>query len=288
MSNLIRVVPLVTVLLLPAAGSAAPHASHASSSRIAQMCSEGTRDVTSLPVDQYRRVDKLSDEQRAALDELAAATIKAAQDIKAACPTEAPPSAPARLAAMQKRVEAMIAAVAAIRPPMEKFYGLLDDEQKEEVIAIGQHQGPRGNLLDQDCGLAQAGVAGWPAAEVERAVHPNDAQRASLEVLEAAVAKAADAAKDSCPSDNLLTPTARLAAVSQRLDALLGSVKAVSGPLGDFYASLDDDQKARFDAISLSHSTQPDQPAKARSATTARRHHFVSIGSLIRRFLHAF
>ena len=42
-------------------------------------------------------------------------------------------TAPGRLAAMQQRIEAMISAVATVRPPLEKFYGLLDDEQKARL-----------------------------------------------------------------------------------------------------------------------------------------------------------
>ena len=189
---------------------------------------------------------------------------------------------------MQQRIKAMIAGVATIRPPLEKFYGLLSDEQKEQAIAIGQRQGPRGNLLEQDCRSAQAGVVEWPTAEVERVVHPTDAQRASLTVLEAAVGKADDVAKASCSTDSPLTPTGRLTATGQRLDALLQSAKAVRGPLDDFYATLDDGQKAQFDTISLSPTAQADQSSKAKSAAAAHRRHFISVGYLIRRILHSF
>jgi hypothetical protein len=253
------------------------------------MCEAGSRDVTALPIDQYQRTLKLSDEQRAALDEFAGAVTKAAQDTKAACPTEPAPSAPARLADMQQRIEATNAAVATIGAPLEKFYRLLGDEQKEQVIAIGQRQGPRGSLLDQDCRSGQAGVVEWPTQEVEQAVHPTDAQRASLTVLEAAVAKAEDIAKAACSTDSPLTPTGRLAATGQRLDALLQSVKAVREPLDDFYATLDDGQKARFDTILLSATAQADQTSKAKSAVAStHRRHFISLGYLVRRILHSF
>ena len=43
---------------------------------------------------------------------------------------------------------------------------------------------------------------------------------------------------------------------------------------------LDDEQKARFDAISLPRAKETEQP-RTRSG---RRHHYVSLGYLIRRF----
>ena len=53
----------------------------------------------------------------------------------------------------------------------------------------------------------------WPTADIDRTVRPTEAQRASLVALEDATAKAADMLKASCPTDNPLTPPARLAAV---------------------------------------------------------------------------
>jgi hypothetical protein len=60
----------------------------------------------------------------------------------------------------------------------------------------------------------------------------------------------------------------------------------MNGPLNDFYAMLDDEQKARFDAISFPQTSQAEQP-KARP-TPLHRHHFVNIGYVIRRLLRAF
>ena len=92
------------------------------SDQLAQMCGEDSRDIAGLPIDQIRSALALNDAQRAALDDLANASAKAAQEIKAACPTENSLTAPARLAAMQQRIEAMISAVEIVQPPLQKFY----------------------------------------------------------------------------------------------------------------------------------------------------------------------
>jgi hypothetical protein len=287
MHDLIRIAVITAALLIPAGGFAAQRSGgDASGARLAQMCEEGSRDITGLAIEDFQRTIGADAGKRAALDALANATVKAVQTIKVACPAQAPLTAPARLAATQARLEAMIAAVATVKPPLEKFYGLLDGEQKEAIVALGakDRKGQAASLLDQDCGAVPASV--WPAGEIERTVHPSEAQRASLAALQDAAAKAAEAAKGSCPSGDLLTPTARLAAVGKRLDALLQAVKSVVAPLNDFYATLDDGQKARFDAISLPQTSQADQP-KAK-AVVAHRRHYVSLGYVIRRLLHGF
>jgi hypothetical protein len=292
MRNLIPIAAVAAALLMPIDGIAAQRTggegAAADAGRLAQMCAEGSRDIAGLSVDQFQRTVQADDAQRAALDDLASATLKAAQDIKAACLAQPSLTAPGRLAAAQMRIEAMIAAVAIVRPPLEKFYGLLSDEQKERVIAFGrnQRQGRPGSLLDKDCGSAQTSVTAWPAADIERTVRPTEAQRASLVALQDAAAMAADLSKGSCAADDLLTPTARLAAIGKRLDTLLQAAKTVSAPLNDFYGTLDDEQRARFNAISLPQTSQIEQPKAG--PTHVHRRHFVSLEYFIRRLFRGF
>ena len=73
-----------------AAGTPAPAARP-----LAQMCGEDSRDIAGLPIDQFQQTIQLNDAQRAALDDLANASVKAAQDIRAACPNDIPLTAPA-------------------------------------------------------------------------------------------------------------------------------------------------------------------------------------------------
>jgi hypothetical protein len=290
MRNLIRITTLAAAVLAPMAGFAAQRTGTdlGGGARPTQMCDAASREIAGLPVDQFQRTVKADDTQRAALDDLAKAALKAAQDIKAGCPTEPALTAPGRLAATQMRLEAMVAAVATVRPPLETFYGLLNDEQKEQIttLAQNQRQGRTRSLLDQDCGPAPSSASDWPAADIDRIVRPTEAQRASLVALRDAAAKATDMSKGSCPADNPLTPTARFAALAKRLDILLQAVKTEIAPLNDFYGMLDDEQKARFDAISPPQTSQGEQQ-KAKPAIAHHRH-FVSIGYFFRRLFRWF
>ncbi len=227
-------------------------AADAQSNQLAQMCGQDGRDIAGLPIDQIQQAIQPNDEQRAALDDLANASVKAQQDIKAACPTSVALTAPSRLAAMQKRIEALIAAVQTVQPALDKFYGLLNDEQKARLTALGRDQRNAASAsadTAQDCSGAQAGVIEWPTQKITDALQPTEAQRDSLNALAAASAKAADMLKASCQPSAALTPPARLAAAGQRLDTLLQATKTVSVALDDFYNKLTDEQKAQFEAI---------------------------------------
>ncbi len=225
---------------------------HGRAPAIAQLCGDDSRDVAGLPVDQIQAAIQPNDAQRAALDELENASIQAAQTIRASCPAQVASTAPGRLAAMQQRIETMISAVALVRPPLEKLYGLLDDEQKERLNALAEDQRkarPSTASLAQDCGHAQASVFQWPGSEIEDRLNPNDAQRAPLEALQDASAKSDSMLKTACEPNDALTPPARLAAVAKRLDVMLQAVKLVRPALENFYATLSDEQKAQFEAI---------------------------------------
>ena len=108
-----------------------------------------------------------------------------------------------------------------MQPPLEKFYGLLSDEQKARLTGLGNDQRQSqtaektAGSLAQSCGAAQPGVMEWPITEIDQTVRPTDAQRANLAALQNATTQAADLLKASCLTADLLTPPARLAAVGK-------------------------------------------------------------------------
>ncbi len=244
--------------------------------QLAQMCGDDSRNIAGLPIDQIQQTLQLDDAQQAALDELANASVKAAQQIKAACPTQIALTAPERLAAMQQRIEAMIAAVQTVQPALQKFYDILNDEQRARLNALAQNQRRReasrntNGSLTQTCRAAQPGVTDWPTAEIEARLHLNEAQRPSLAALQQASAKAAEMLQNSCPAEEPITPPARLEAIANRLDTMLQAVKMVRAALDDFYGKLSDEQKAQFEAIGPARSALSNPPAD--SQARARRH----------------
>lgn len=257
---------------LPPRASPAPGGPDAAPDRLVQMCGEDSRDVAGLPIDLIQQVIEPTETQRAALDDLANVSVTAAQNIKAACPTRISLTAPSRLASMQQRIEAMIAAVAIVQPSLDKFHGLLSDEQKARFNALGEDQRRQisarssNRSLARGCDVAPPAALKWPTEEIDARLRPGDTQRTSLVALQDASAKAADMLKTSCQAEDMVTPPARLAAVGKRLDTMLQSVKLVRSALDDFYGSLNDEQKAQFEAIGPRRTASSDQPG------TTRRH----------------
>ena len=99
------------------------------------------------------------------------------------------------------------------------------------------------------CSGQTAGLTDWPIERIAQTIQPDDAQRAALDQLRDATAKALDILKASCPTDLPSTPTGRIAAMQARLEAMLQAVRALRPALETFYQSLSDEQKARFNAL---------------------------------------
>jgi hypothetical protein len=99
----------------------------------------------------------------------------------------------------------------------------------------------------------------WPSDRIDRVVRPDDAQRAKLQGLQSAASRAADTIKAACPTEVPATPPARLAGVGQRLQAMLQGVEIIQPALADFYNSLGDDQKSRFNSMGRQLFAQSEQ-----------------------------
>lgn len=101
------------------------------------------------------------------------------------------------------------------------------------------------------CAALAPGITDLPIDRIQKAIDPNDTQKAILADLQAASAKANDILRGSCPSDTPLTPVSRLETVGKRIDAMLQAVQIMRAPLTTLDNSLDDTQRQRFNAIVL-------------------------------------
>jgi hypothetical protein len=226
------------------------------SDAIGQMCGDDTKEIAGWPIDRIQQLVTPDDRQRAALEDLSSASIKAAQIIKSGCPTSVAFAPTGRLEAMQRRIEAMQQAVETVRRPLDIFYDSLTDEQKAKFSA-GSPPPPGPEKIGHQRGTAQSCTAAnaanqWPQAKIEAALRPNAQQQVKLKALQDAATQAAELLAASCPADEPTTPPARLEAVSKRLEAMLTAVKNVRSTLDDLYANLSDDQKAKLNQIGQS------------------------------------
>ena len=216
---------------------------------LAQICGDDFSEFARLPIEQIRAAIRSSEEQRAALDELANASSEAAQAVSAACPKQAALTAPARLAAMQTRLEAMKAAIARMRNPFENFWEMLDDDQKAQLRDFAGQRAPFAPKVPFAQSCTPPDALPWPAREIEARLHLNDGQREQLGVLQRMSVHAGNTLNFDCQPDESLGPPDRLATAETRIDAMLDAIRQVAPALDDFLGSLSDEQKAQFESI---------------------------------------
>jgi hypothetical protein len=101
------------------------------------MCNPRAAGLAEWRADRIDSIVRPTDAQRPKLDELRKASLRAAEIIPAACPTDVPQSPVARLELMEKRMNAMLEALKVVRPAFAEFYGSLDASQQSRLNAAG-------------------------------------------------------------------------------------------------------------------------------------------------------
>jgi hypothetical protein len=220
-----------------------------------RICSGQAQGLTDFSIQKIVDQVQPTRDQQALLDDLRAATIKAVGVLQAACPTELPSTPIGRLAAMRTRVDAMLKAVATVRPALEKFYRSLSDEQRARFNAMdqGEQQAAhaQGSAMDRLCKGQDSAQGRLPIDRIERTLHLSPAQDDALKALDDATAQAANILKAQCQPAATLTPTGRLAAMEDRLSAMSKALQTTQAALNKFYGSLSDEQKAQFDRMNV-------------------------------------
>ena len=119
-----------------------------------------------------------------------------------------------------------------------------------ELAAYVTPQGRRGRRVPTAESLCEASDSGGlPVDRIAAAVTPNELQRTALDELASAWSNARDTIHAACPAQTPATAGDRLGLMRERLEAMIKAIDAVAPPLAKFTALLDDDQKARLNAI---------------------------------------
>src|SRR5438132_2951349 len=164
--------------------------------RAAEVCSDDAAQLTAWPFQRISEVVEPTEAQRPALDELQAASAKAIDMLKSGCPKDLPSIPTGRLAAMEGRLQVMLAAVQTVRPALERFYQSLSDEQRARFNAIAPTDDAAAAQDQRDltklCDQKTPGVTDLPIDRIASAVQPTSTQRAALDELKDASAKAAE------------------------------------------------------------------------------------------------
>ena len=207
--------------------------------------------VTNLPIDQIRQTVHPTADQEAALDDLSAASSQASDIVKSSCPSSVPLTPIGRLDAAEQRLDATIKAIQIIRSPLERFYQALSDEQRQRFNAMsGSTEGaPSAGNMVAACSQQGGSFIDLPVQRIEQVVLPTAQQQSAFNDLKKAAQKAGDQLQSSCPTAVPKSPVARVDTIETRLTAMADAIKSVRPDLQNFYASLNDEQKAKFNTM---------------------------------------
>jgi LTXXQ motif family protein len=224
----------------------------------AQTCGGMAPGVTDLPVDRLKKAIHLSDEQITALEALKAASSQASDVLQSSCSSEVAQTPLGRLDAVQKRIDGMTQALAIVRTPLDSFYNSLNEEQRQRLATLVPASGVKtnrrgssasGSDLANLCSHRAEGFTQLPVQRIEQSIKPTQQQQDAFEKLKAASSEAANQLQASCPSESPQAAMDRFDAVGKRLNAMAAAIKTVRPALASFYASLTDEQKARFNTL---------------------------------------
>jgi hypothetical protein len=245
--------------LNPAVAPAVAGATVGAPANVAATCSGLAPGVTQLPISRIRRTIDATDAQMAMLDQVQAASDQANVILRASCPASAPLTPVSRLDAVAKRLQAMMQAVDVLRGPLTTFYDSLDDQQKLKLAASARHGRTTGANVAVNqasakdlAALCQQEAQSFtllPVQRIEEILKPTGDQTAALDALKTASTTASSDLGASCPSVAPKSMAGRLDAISTRLLALEKATNVVKPALETFYASLSDEQKARFNVM---------------------------------------
>jgi len=233
-----------------------------SSAQVHELCKQPGGGVTAWPIADIDRVVQPNDEQRRLLNDLQAASQRAAETFAVACPAEndLAETAPGRIATIIGRLKATDEVIMAVRPALEAFYASLSDEQKQRFDTLGPKE-PRtasrggrntvGSATPQGngCGEASAGLTDLPMQQIETSVRPNDEQVEAFRRFKDATAKAVQHLQSHCPQDVAGTPASRLDAMHANIQAMIEAAEIIKPALEEFYVALSDEQKTRFNRL---------------------------------------
>jgi hypothetical protein len=91
----------------------------------------------------------------------------------------------------------------------------------------------------------------WPNDSTAKIIAPDEGQRGPLEQLRGNAGQQAEILRTACPNDIPADPLARIDVSNSAVDAMLAAVNAVLPSIEGFYATLEDEQKARLVALSI-------------------------------------
>jgi hypothetical protein len=212
-----------------------------------------------MPLDAVTQTVKPTESQGKALEQIQSVALNTAETLAATCPKRLPEGLNEQLAILSHTLEAMATSLGALRPTFTTSYGLLDDEQKARLVAMGMSNDAsgkqdvaskrNGSKRDSLCQQWVINLRSWPVRQIEDGTFLSDEQHAKLYELTAVIYRAAGRLGTSCSAGDRFTPPGRLEARQFQLEALQQGIDAIRPVFSQFESELTDVQKAKLGRV---------------------------------------
>ncbi len=117
----------------PMMGGGAAMGHHGMMGRLGMLCGPNAGRMADRMLDRLETLTNPMEAQREAFQQLKDAAGKAVEAARAGCTSERAITPPGRLAASEKRLDALLQAIKIVRPAMDAFYAGLTEEQKARL-----------------------------------------------------------------------------------------------------------------------------------------------------------
>ncbi len=201
---------------------------------------------------------QLTNVQHDAVDAIQKAVTESSKILKADCADPNVLAAPDRLRAVVQTLWTVRDAGTALRAPLKEFDTALTNAQKASFVSRAPRDPPKPDRKNQnsatnpqyqDCAARNVEEAERLIKEIELRVRPTKDQAASLANLHKVSSDMAKLLMTSCAQPIPSDPLARLDATIDQLTAMNYAAITVQIAFNDFYAKLDNAQKARFNTL---------------------------------------
>src|SRR6516164_2589214 len=226
--------------------------------RMIRACDQQVVELKKMPLDSVSQIVKPAENQRQALEQIQSVALDSAETLATTCPKKLPEGLAERFAILSHLLEAMAASLGVLRPTFTTFYGLLNDEQKARLVAMGISNNASGKedvaskqngSKDSVCQQWVVNLRSWPVRQIEEGTSLSDEQHAAVYELTAAIYRAAGRLGTACIADDRFTPPGRLEARQDALEALKKGIDAIRPAFSQFESELTDVQRAKLGRV---------------------------------------
>jgi hypothetical protein len=213
------------------------------------------KDIGSLdptwPAQQIEETIKPTDEQAHLITRLRTTIGEAVASLKKTCSDEAQKSAVERVRLVQGMLWTVRDGALAVRAPLVALLGSLSEEQKKALntaYGSGKTADGRSDALTRMCAAQSKEM---PLRRIEKDLQTTAAQKTSLQNLQRKSFEMGQYLMASCLKAVPAAPIERLDMAADRLTAVVFAASNISLALNEFYAQLGDQQKQKFDSLSM-------------------------------------